>query len=57
VESEFRDHEFLNDLSRLDRELEQLKSMDLERCELLVQSRSANEPAREWIPASDWRSA
>jgi hypothetical protein len=57
MESEFRDQEFVDDLCRLDREMERSKSIDLERCELLVRSSSANEPDREWIPASEWRTA
>jgi hypothetical protein len=52
MDPEFRDAEFLDDLCRLDRELERSKTADLERGDLLVQSRSPDEPGREWIPAS-----
>jgi hypothetical protein len=54
MESEFRDLEFVDNLCRLDREMERCKSADLERCDLLVQSRSLNEPGREWIAPGEW---
>jgi hypothetical protein len=54
MEAEFRDLEFVDDLCRLDREIERQRSADLERCDLLVQSRSSNEPGREWIAPSEW---
>lgn len=57
MESESRDLEFADDLCRLDREMERSKSIDLERCELFARARSANDPDREWIPASEWRSS
>jgi hypothetical protein len=56
MEAEFRDLEFVDNLCRLDREMERYRSADLERGDLLVQSRSPSEPLREWITPGQWES-
>jgi hypothetical protein len=54
METDSRDLDIVEDLCRLDRERELLTSSNLDVCELVVQSRSASESRREWVPASDW---
>jgi hypothetical protein len=54
METDSRDLDIIEDLCRLDRERELSASSNLDVCELIVQSRSASESRREWVPASDW---
>jgi hypothetical protein len=46
--------DYSEDLCRVYKNLEHSRAMDLDLCELILQSSSPEQNRREWIPASEW---